>query len=141
MAWYCRRCDAFMLFNSRYCDNCEDIRWERENAREKVRKKALEEKKKKIHLKISSYKKEQILQIKKKHSVSIEFISEDLGNSAFAVISGSVFDNTFVKKEYKVNIISKDKTQQSKIDNLKKEIKELKESIEELEAVKNETLK
>lgn len=91
-----------------------DDRYERER---EAKEKAKEEKKKKIRKKITTYKKEQVSQIKEKYAISIEF------------------------KSTKVKIISKDKTLQNKITNVKKETKELEESLLELEAIKNETLK
>lgn len=54
---------------------------------------------------------------------------------------GAIIDNTSNRNKYKLKIVSKDKSMKNKINNLSQETKELKEALNELEAIKNETLK
>ncbi|MBU1669450.1 hypothetical protein KKC13_13675 [bacterium] len=139
MAWFCKRCDAFMLFNSYYCDDCHEIREIEREAKEiakEIKKEAKEIakeiKKEKIRERIYTYKQQQRLEIEKKYGTVIEF--EGISNYAFGLLK--------TEEPEEIKIISKDKTIQYKITFLKEEKNELYEALQELEDIKKyETLK
>lgn len=122
MAWFCNRCDDFMLFNSYYCDDCHEIRRKEREAKEIAK----EIKKEKIRERIYTYKQQQRLEIEKKYGTVIEF--EGISNYAFGLLR--------TEEPEEIKIISKDKTIQYEITFLKEEKNELYEALQELEDIK-----
>jgi len=113
---------------------------DRDYREREAKQRAKEEKNEKIRHEINEYKENQSSKIKKKYGATIAFISEDSTENNINDL-GIIWRNSFNRNEDKVKIISKDKSLQNKIINFQKETKEIKESLEELEAIRNEIFK
>jgi hypothetical protein len=113
---------------------------DRDTREKETKQRAKEERNERIREEINEYKENQSSQIEEKYGAIISFdLQEDL-----KVLSASFEGRTEyedINKASKVQIMYQDRTRQYEIDDLKKQIIELEESIKELEAIKNETLK
>jgi len=127
-SFFCQRCDTLIIFNHTYCDDCL-----RERARDKAKKEAKEKRNKSILLDINSYKKQEIISMKKKYNSTISFEQSTLEYKQAVFICN-------LNSTYKIKIVSKNNDIQNIVNFLKKEDNEIKNILTELEIIKNETL-
>jgi hypothetical protein len=113
---------------------------DRDEREQETKRQAKEEKNERIRDEIREYKDNQSSQIEEKYGAIISFdLQEDLKILLASIEGRTEYED--INKASKIQIMYQDKTQQHEIDDLKKESRELEESIKELEDIKNETLK
>jgi len=121
-------------------DNSSSSSSDRDYREKEARKRAKEEKNERVRDEISEYKDNQSSQIEEKYGAIISFdLEQDLKVLSARLEGRTEYED--INKASKVQIVYQDKTQQYKIDDLEKESMELEKAIEELEVIKNETLK
>jgi len=121
-------------------DNSSSSSSDKDYREKEARKRVKEKKNERVRDEISEYKDNQSSQIEEKYGAIISFdLQQDLKVLSSRLEGRTEYED--INKASKVQIVYQDKTQQYKIDDLKKETRELEEAIAKLKAIKNETLK